>query len=125
MQPYAALVPGQRLRGLAETRLYTQDMTAQPRLTIHAELRAKPGQEATLRELLLGLIEPTRKEAGCLQYDLHEDNDQAGLFFFYENWVSRAHLDAHLASPHVGALLAREDELLAEPARLVFATRLA
>ncbi len=96
----------------------------QPALTVFAEIVAKPGKENALRVALLALIEPTRKEAGFLQYDLHADNDKPGHFLFYENWVSKAHLDAHLASPHLKAFLARQDELLAEPLRVVLATRI-
>ncbi len=96
---------------------------AQPLLTIFAEMYAKPGKEDVLREGLLGLIGPTKKEAGYVQYDLHVDNDDPKHFLFYENWTSRAHLDAHLAAPHLQAFLARQEELLAAPVRLVFATR--
>jgi quinol monooxygenase YgiN len=95
---------------------------AQPLLTIFAEMYAKPGKEAALREALLGLIAPTKKEAGYVQYDLHVDNDDPTHFLFYENWTSRALLDAHLAAPHLQAFIARQDELLAAPLRLVFAT---
>lgn len=96
---------------------------AESLLTIFAEMYAKPGKEAALQRTLLGMIGPTKKEAGYVQYDLHVDNDDPGHFLFYENWTSRAHLDAHLAAPHLQAFLARQDELLAAPVRLVFATR--
>jgi quinol monooxygenase YgiN len=96
---------------------------AQPLLTIFAEMYAKPGKEAALREVLLGLIGPTKKDAGYVQYDLHVDNDDPKHFLFYENWTSRALLDAHLAAPHLQAFLARQDELLAAPVRIVFSTR--
>jgi quinol monooxygenase YgiN len=96
---------------------------AEPLLTIFAEMHAKPGKEAALREALLGLIGPTKKEAGYVQYDLHVDNDDPTHFFFYENWTSRALLDKHLAAPHLQAFVARADELLAAPMRIVFATR--
>jgi len=97
----------------------------EPMLTIFAEMYARPGKEEALREVLRGLIGPTKKEAGCVQYDLHVDNDDPKHFLFYENWTSRALLDAHLASPHLQAFIARQDELLTAPARLVFATRVA
>jgi quinol monooxygenase YgiN len=96
---------------------------AQPLLTIFAEMYAKPGKEAALHQALLGLIEPTKKDPGYVQYDLHVDNDDPTHFFFYENWTSRALLEKHLAAPHLQAFLARQDELLTAPVRLVFATR--
>lgn len=96
---------------------------AQPLLTIFAEMYAKPGKEEALREVLLGLIGPTKKEAGYVQYDMHVDNGDPRHFLFYENWTSKALLDAHIAAPHVQAFMARQDELLTAPVRLVFATR--
>jgi len=98
-------------------------MMAEPLLTIFAEMYAKPGKEEALQDALLGLIGPTKKEPGYVQYDLHVDNDDPRHFLFYENWTSRALLDKHLASPHLQAFVARADELLAAPLRIVFATR--
>jgi quinol monooxygenase YgiN len=64
-----------------------------------------------LRAALIGLLAPTRNEAGCLNYDVHQSVDDPAKFLFHENWTSKAHLDAHLQSPHVKALLPRVDEL--------------
>jgi quinol monooxygenase YgiN len=96
----------------------------EPLLSVVAEIQARPGKEAALREALLGLIVPTRAEEGCVQYDLHESTDTPGQFVFYENWTSREHLDRHLASPHLEAMKARFDELLAGPPRILTYTRI-
>ncbi|MCC7174840.1 MAG: antibiotic biosynthesis monooxygenase [Bryobacterales bacterium] len=93
-------------------------------LTVVAEVYAKPGHEDRVRRLLQDLIEPTRREEGFVQYDLHVDNDNLGHFIFYENWASREQLQAHLASPHLTDFDAKSKELLAEPVRIVFATRI-
>ena len=94
-------------------------------LTVVAEMTARPGKEADLRDALLALIEPTRKEDGCVQYDLHVATDAPGRFVFYENWTSAEALERHLATPHLKALGARMDDLLAEPARILTYTRIA
>lgn len=62
---------------------------------------ALDGKESELEELLRGLVEPSRKDPGCLSYDLHRDIDSPGTFVFYETWTSRALLDAHLKTPHL------------------------
>ena len=87
-------------------------------LTVVATCKAKPGQEAALRHELLALIPITRKEPGCLNYDLHQAADNPGLFLFHENWTSKQHLDDHLARPHLQAFLAKAGELLAEPPQI-------
>jgi quinol monooxygenase YgiN len=80
-------------------------------ITVVATFQARPGKENELRAALLGLITPTRKEAGCLNYDLHASPEDAAKFLFHENWTSKELLDAHLKSPHVAALLPRVGEL--------------
>jgi len=81
-------------------------------LTVIAYMKAAPGKEAELREGLEALIEPTSQEAGYVNYDLHESVEDPGTFFFYENWESAEHLDAHLATPHLVDFAARIPELL-------------
>jgi len=98
---------------------------SQPLLTVVAEMQAKSGQEEKLRAALLACIEPTRKEEGCVQYDLHESTAQPGHFVFYENWTSREALDRHLATPHLELLKAQLPELLDGNARILTFHRIA
>jgi len=93
-------------------------------LRVFAEMYAKPGKEKELRKTLLGLIGPTKKEKGFVQYDLHADNENPAHFLFYEKWTSKALLDAHLAAPHLKAFDAKVKDLLTQPVRLVLATRI-
>jgi len=80
-------------------------------VTVVATFQARPGKETELKNALIGLVAPTRQEAGCLNYDLHISPDDPTKFLFHENWTSQAHLDAHLKSPHIATLLPRVDEL--------------
>ena len=80
-------------------------------VTVIATFQARPGKETELRGALIGLLAPTRMEAGCLNYDCHQSADDPAKFLFHENWTSKAHLDAHLQSTHLQALLPRVDEL--------------
>jgi quinol monooxygenase YgiN len=80
-------------------------------VTVVATFQARSGKETELRAALLGLVAPTRKEAGCLNYDVHQSPEEPAKFLFHENWTSKAALDAHLQSAHVKALFPRVDEL--------------
>jgi quinol monooxygenase YgiN len=80
-------------------------------VTVVATFQARPGKESELKQALISLVAPTRKEAGCLKYDLHVSPEDPAKFLFHENWTSQAHLDAHLKSAHIAALLPRVDEL--------------
>jgi quinol monooxygenase YgiN len=80
-------------------------------ITVVATFQAKAGKENDLKNALIGLVAPTRQEAGCLNYDLHISPEDPAKFLFYENWTSKTELDAHLQSPHLKALLPRLEEL--------------
>lgn len=67
-----------------------------PKLTIVAHITADNGKIDLVKAELEKLIEPTLKEEGCLQYDLHQDNENPGYFMFYENWESRELWQAHM-----------------------------
>ena len=81
-------------------------------LTVIAFMRAKPGKREELRQALEALIEPTSKESGYVNYDLHQGVEDPDFFAFYENWESGEKLDAHLAAPHPTDFAARIPELL-------------
>ena len=87
-------------------------------LTVVASFQAKPGKESELHAALIGLVAPTRLEAGCINYDLHQSIDDPAKFLFHENWTSKVRLDAHLQSPHIQALLPRVDTLCVEPPQI-------
>ena len=95
-----------------------------PPLTVLARIRALPGHEQEVKAALLALIHPTRQERGCLNYDLHQSTTDPALFVFHENWLSRAHLDAHLQMPHLDAFEEQTKGLLAEPVEITFWERL-
>jgi quinol monooxygenase YgiN len=69
-----------------------------------AEAIAKPEQQDALRRTLQACVAPTRAEAGNRGYILHQDLDNPTRFFFYESWVSREALNAHLTTPHFKTL---------------------
>jgi quinol monooxygenase YgiN len=64
------------------------------------------------------LLSPTRAEAGCVNYDLHQSQTDPALFVFYENWTSEAHLDAHSKSPHIQSFRKVAGEILEGPVEI-------
>jgi quinol monooxygenase YgiN len=71
-----------------------------PTVTIVAKVVAKKEFLESVKAELLKLIAPTRKEEGCLEYTLHQDNQDPAVFIFYENWSSEAYLARHMESAH-------------------------
>jgi len=71
---------------------------------IVAEMEAVPERRAELIELLNGLLEPSRAEAGCVSYRYFFDSENENIVHFFELWQDQAAVDFHFATPHFQAL---------------------
>ncbi len=80
-------------------------------LTVIAHLIARPDKIEDTKKFLLGLIGPTRTELGCVDYLLHQDNDNPAEFTFYENWANRGEWDVRMTLPHLKDFAQRAGEL--------------
>ncbi len=84
------------------------------KLTIVANIHVNPDQIDLVKAELEKLVPITRAEEGCIQYDLHQDNDNPAHFMFYENWESRALWQTHMNAPHLAAYMEATDGAVAE-----------
>ncbi len=88
------------------------------KVTVVARIKAKLGKEAQAKQELLKLLSPTRAEAGCINYDMHQSFDNQAHFLFHENWTNQGALNKHLETPHLMNFLNQADQLLAEPVEI-------
>lgn len=77
-----------------------------------AFIRAKARQSEELGRRLLDLVEPSRQEPGCINYDLHRSESDPDSWCVYENWRSADDLAAHFTLPHMQAFITRVPELV-------------
>jgi quinol monooxygenase YgiN len=82
-------------------------------VTLMVILRAREGQETLLEAELRALVNPSRKEEGCLAYSLHRSIDTPGALLLHEVWASREAHTEHTRLPHFLRWNARKDALLA------------
>jgi quinol monooxygenase YgiN len=78
-------------------------MPASP-LRVVARIKARSETVGEVRELLLSLIEPTRKEFGCVSYELLQNREDPTDFTFVEEWESDEAFASHAASDHLKAI---------------------
>ena len=88
---------------------------ADRKVTVLARFKAKKGLEEQLKQAIMSCVAPTRAEAGCINYDLHQLADDKGVLMLYENWVSKKLLDEHLEMPYLRELKAKSSDLCSEP----------
>jgi quinol monooxygenase YgiN len=95
----------------AKTR--SNDKLPKDAVTLAVLLRPRDGQDYLLEAELRALLTPTRKEEGCLRFDLHRSLEGPSAFLLHEIWETREHHTAHTKTDHFLRWNARKDALLA------------
>jgi len=69
-------------------------------ISVVAGFTVKDGKEAECLEYARNIAEETRKEKGCIMYELCQNTKSANSFTFIEKWESKDALDAHMETAH-------------------------
>ncbi|MFC6520226.1 putative quinol monooxygenase [Undibacterium arcticum] len=93
-------------------------------IKIMARISSRADSASALGKILRDLVDPTRREPGCVSYDLFQNNDDPLEFVTIEHWTDQAAADAHLTAPHVVAAIANAGDLLAQPPAIHRYTRI-
>jgi quinol monooxygenase YgiN len=70
-----------------------------------ARAQVRPDARTVFIAAAQDCIAATRREHGCLAYDMHESVSQPGHFVCVESWEQREHVDTHMRQPHLLAFL--------------------
>jgi len=69
-------------------------------LRVIVRIKARPGKAEELLSIFRSLVELTRKEPGCLQYALLQNNEDPTDFTLVEEWQDGKALESHFATKH-------------------------
>ncbi len=67
-------------------------------------IKAKPGKEKALEAAFAPCIAATKKEKGCLAYELNRDPDNPTTYVMFEKFRNVAALETHLKLAHTAQL---------------------
>jgi quinol monooxygenase YgiN len=87
-------------------------------LQVIARVIARPDTVDAVKQILVGMLEPTRAEPGCLVYELLQCQDDPTDFTFVEEWTDAAALAQHAASPHIAGVQPELRALVAVPTQV-------
>jgi quinol monooxygenase YgiN len=87
-------------------------------IKVVAREKIKSEKKEEVLEIFREMIELTRKESGCIAYDLHESLDHPDVLAMIEIWESKEALDAHMNSEHLKRLIPKVGEYIVEPSRI-------
>lgn len=87
-------------------------------INLTAIIKSTEGNAEAMKVLLLQLLADSRKEAACIQYDLHQDQENKNIFIFHEIWESQAGLDLHNSQPHIARFVTDSASIIDGPAAI-------
>ncbi len=90
-------------------------------ILIRTIMNVLPEKQKEVLQTLLSLIEPSEKEAGCLNYGVFSDVEDKNVFNVISEWENRQHLDQHIKSDRFSVLLGTKS-LLYKPLKIQILT---
>lgn len=88
------------------------------KIVLIARLKVKPDKVEQARSAALAIVEASRSEAGCINYDIHQSIEDESVFFWHETWANKAAIDEHFATPFFQEFFAVVGEIAAEPPQI-------
>jgi len=73
--------------------------------TMFVKIRVKDGQEKAFEAAFTNVVANTRKEPGCLTYDLTKLAGEKPVYVVYERWKNLEALTSHAKAPYIVKLL--------------------
>ncbi len=79
---------------------------------ILASLRIKGGKESEFFELFNPIVDATRKETGCIRYDIFRNTRNDREFMFVEEYVDEAAYQSHRQMPYMTPMRPKRDAMV-------------
>lgn len=96
-------------------------MTNSENIVLIARLKVKSESVEEAKRAALAIIEDSRAETGCLNYDFHQAIDDESVFVRHETWANRAVIEEHGQSAHFKKFSKAIENIIEEPLHLTFA----
>jgi quinol monooxygenase YgiN len=88
------------------------------KIVLFARLKVKKDAVEKAKRAAMAIVDDSRAEEGCLNYDFHQAIDDATIFLWHETWTNQAALDAHFAMPYFAELGDKLKDITEEPLQL-------
>ena len=82
------------------------------KITLIAHITSHADKADIVQTALKELAEHTRAEDGCMQFNVHRDQENQAHFMLIENWISRELWQIHMESQHLQNYLKNTDGLI-------------
>lgn len=87
-------------------------------IVLFARLKVKPDMIDEAISAAMGILADSRRESGCINYDIHQAIDDETTVLWHETWVDKAALDDHFATPFFAEFFKVVERVAAEPPQI-------
>jgi quinol monooxygenase YgiN len=87
-------------------------------ISVVATFNPKENQKKEVEQILRDMVGPTRKEPGCLRYELYGTAGTERQFVLIEAYADQVALEAHRATEHYKSYRSRVADALKEPIKV-------
>jgi len=79
----------------------TESINSDKEVKVIVTMKIKEDKQEQFLAAFRRMADETRKEKGCIYYDLHQDTKDSLTYVLLESWVTQEDLDAHGKTEHM------------------------
>lgn len=88
------------------------------KIVLIARLKVKPDMIEKAKAAALAIVQLSRNEVGCVNYDIHQSIEDETVFLWHETWINKAAVEQHFATPFFQEFFKVVEEVAAEPPQI-------
>ncbi|MFT3746612.1 MAG: putative quinol monooxygenase [Pyrinomonadaceae bacterium] len=94
------------------------------KIVLIARLKVKPDMVEVAKKAALAIVDESRAEEGCVNYDVHQSVEDETLFFWHETWTHKGAIDEHFEKPFFGEFFKTVEQVAAEPPQITLTKKI-
>lgn len=93
-------------------------------IVLMARLKVKADKIEEAKAAALAIVEPSRNEPGCINYDVHQTLDDPTVFLWHETWANQKAIDEHFEMSYFKEFVATVEEFAEAPAQIILSKKI-
>lgn len=93
-------------------------------IVLMARLKVKADKIEEAKSAALAIVEPSRNEPGCLNYDVHQTIDDPTVFLWHETWENQQAIDEHFEMSYFKEFAATVEKITEAPPQIILSKKI-
>jgi quinol monooxygenase YgiN len=103
---------------------YRRKVMNDENIVLMARLKVKSDKIEEAKAAALAIVEPSRNEPGCINYDVHQTLDDPAVFLWHETWSNQKAIDEHFEMPYFKDFVVKMEEIAEHPAQIILSKKI-